>query len=197
VKKRRTSHYDPHPHHTHFPVFFRVFERFTDAIIPYLLIIIAAELLVDNPFWSFYQLSRLEPYVTIFDAFVIFFFVVDLIFKWLHIRNIVKFIKLYWLDIVAILPFYAAFRIYARFASIAAAGTEIADAQKVAHELVLAREAELLKEADALVKEERLLKEAEPAVRLLRTTERAARFVSGRDEMARAGMKHAILSSER
>jgi hypothetical protein len=151
---------------------------------------------LENPLWTLYPLEHFEPFVTYIDYFIVFFFVVDLTFKWLHVKNVVKFVKLYWLDIIAVLPFYLGFRIYARFAAIAAAGEEIAEAQKVAHELVLAREAELLKEAQVLAREEELLKEAKPLARILRSMERGIRMISGRNEVASTGMQHAILKSE-
>lgn len=176
--------------------FLRGFEWFTDLIIPYLLVILAVELLVENPFWVLYDLHQWEPLTTYFDYFILFFFVVDLTFKWFHVRNIVKFVKLYWLDIIAVLPFYFAFRIYARFIAVAAVGEEIAEAQKVAHEVVLAREAKLLREAELLAKEERILAESRPLIRTVRTVERSLRLASGRKEVASHGMAHAILKSE-
>ncbi|MEK6849632.1 MAG: hypothetical protein AABY01_03625 [Nanoarchaeota archaeon] len=184
--------FGPHQHSS----FLHWFEWFTDLIIPYLLVILAVELIVDNPFWTLYSLEHLEPFVHYLDNFVLFFFVVDLCFKWTHVRNLPRFLKLYWLDIIAVLPLYLGFRVYARFASIAATGEEIAELQKLTHEAVLAREARLIKEAEMLIREEKLLKEAGPISRGLQTMERSLRFVSGRQEVAQMGMKHAILKSE-
>lgn len=189
----KRSHYAEHSH----PIeFLRAFEWFTDLIIPYLLIALAIELAVDNPLWQLYDLHYLEPFITYFDYFILFFFVTDLVFKWFHVRNVIKFVKLYWLDILAVLPFYFAFRVYARIAALAAVGEEIAEAQKVAHEVVLAREARLLREAEMIAREERLLREARPLTRFIRTIERGLRFLSGRNEVAAHGMAHAILKGE-
>ncbi|MBI4150870.1 hypothetical protein HY492_01975 [Candidatus Woesearchaeota archaeon] len=193
MKKRPAE--DVFEHH-HKYAFLRWFEWFTDLIIPYLLIILAIELLLDNPFWTLYSLEHFEPFVHYLDQFILFFFVVDLTFKWFHVRNLARFVKLYWLDILAVLPFYLGFRVYARFAGIVMAGEELAEAQKIAHEAVLAREAKLLREADALVKEERILKESRPVLRVLQTIERSLRFASGRQDIAHEGMKHTILKSE-
>lgn|GEM_PF-1926966 len=194
MEKRPRSSHDVAHTHTH--AFLRGVEWFTDLIIPYLLIVLAIELLVDNPFWQLYDLHHLEPFITYFDYFILFFFVVDLTFKWFHVRNVVKFVKLYWLDILAVLPFYLAFRIYARVTTFIAVGEEIAEAQKVAHEVVLAREARLLREAEFLAREERLLREARPLTRFIRTVERSLRLISGRNEVASHGMAHAILKGE-
>ena len=171
-------------------------EVFVDEMIPYLLVIITVLLVLENPFWTLYPLDHWEPYVTWFVQGVIVFFLVDLAFKWTHVRNVTKFIKLYWIDILAVMPFYLAFRIYARFTSLASAGEDIAKAQELAHEAVLAREAQLAKEVEALVREERLLKEAQPITRAVRTAERSLRMVSGRQEVTHAAMKDAILKHE-
>ncbi|MBI4145635.1 hypothetical protein HY493_05540 [Candidatus Woesearchaeota archaeon] len=196
MKKRLASHHDLLGEHHHRWKVLRWFEWFTDMIIPYLLVILAIELVLDNPLWTLYSLEPFGPLIAYLDQFILFFFVVDLTFKWFHVQNVVKFVKLYWLDILAVLPLYLGFRIYARFTSLALAGEEIAEAQKVAHEIVLAREAKLLREAEALAKEEKLLREARPLVRVMQTVERSLRLISGQQEVARAGMRHAILKSE-
>ncbi|HSU72550.1 MAG TPA: hypothetical protein VLJ21_01745 [Candidatus Binatia bacterium] len=197
MKKRPAkSHEDKLGVHEHQFTFFRWFEWFTDLIIPYLLVALGIELILENPFWTLYSLEYLEPFITYLDYFIAFFFIVDLSFKWVHVRNVVKFVKLYWLDILAVLPFYTAFRVYARFAAIAAAGEEVAEAQKIAHEIVLAREAELLKEAELLAREEKILKDARPLARILRSMERGLRMIVGRNEVSATGMRHAILKHE-
>lgn len=196
--KRRPakSHEDILGEHKHRHAFFRWCEWFTDMVIPYLLVVLGIELILENPFWVLYSLEHFEPFMSYFDYFVVFFFVVDLTFKWVHVRNLVKFVKLYWLDIVAVLPFYLGFRVYARFAAIATLSEEVAEAQRVAHEVVLAREAKLLREAELLAKEEKILRESRPLVRALRTIGRGFRFWSARNEVANRGMAHAILKSE-
>ncbi len=193
--KKRVEH-DILGEHHHKYKFLRWFEWFTDLIIPYLLVVLAIELLTDNPFWTLYSLEHFEPFVTWFDHFILFFFVVDLCFKWFHVQNLPKFVKLYWLDIIAVLPFYLGFRVYARFAGIALAGEELVEAQKIAHEAVLARETRLIEEAAKLAKEEAILKESRPVIRALQSVERSLRFASGRQDIAHEGMKHAILKSE-
>lgn len=180
----------PHQHWWHHV------ELFVDMMIPYLLVVITILLILENPFWTLYPLEHWEPWVTIFDQLVIVFFIVDLGFKWTHVRNVTQFIKLYWIDILAVLPFYLAFRVYARFSSLAMAGEDVAKAQELAHEAVLAREARLAREVEVLVREERLLKEAEPITRFVRTGERSLRMISGRQEVTHLAMKDAILKHE-
>src|SRR3990172_9098228 len=146
MKKRR-------PWHERNP-YLSALEHFIDRSIPYLLILLGIMLLLENPFWVLVHLDQYEPWVGIFDSVVVIFFILDLSFKWVHVRKLPKFLKLYWLDLIAVMPFYLFFRIYARAASLILVGEEIAEAQRLAHEAVLAREAEVLKEAKVFAREE-------------------------------------------
>ncbi len=138
------------------------FEHFTDHIIPYLVIMLGIVLVLENPFWVLVHLSEYGPWLTIFDYTIVFFFVVDLIFKWFRTRNLRKFFKLYWIDMVAVFPFYLGFRAYAEVAGFFRVGEEFAESgQKLAHEAVLLREARTIREAEELAKQARLLREAE------------------------------------
>ena len=124
------------------------FEHFTDHIIPYLVIALAIILLLENPFWTLVHLENYEPWITVFDSLIIFFFVADLVFKWIKTQNVRKFLKLYWLDIVAVFPFYLGFRAYTELAGFFFIGEEVTEAgQKVAHEAVLLREARAARQA--------------------------------------------------
>jgi hypothetical protein len=152
------------------------FEHLTDHIIPYLVIILAIVLILENPFWTLYPLSEHEPWMSIFDGIVVFFFVADLVFKWFQTKNIRTFFKLYWLDMIAVFPFYLAFRAYEQVAAIFAVGEEVAlSSQKVAHEAVLLRETKLIQEAEQLAKETRIAKEAELLAKEAKTASRGLR----------------------
>jgi hypothetical protein len=146
------------------------FEHFTDHAIPWLVLALAVVLVLENPFWSLVHLHEYEPWISIFDGVIVFFFVMDLIFKWLKTRDIREFFRLYWLDIVAVFPFYLAFRAYAEVAAIFRVGEEFAKTgQEIAHETVLIREARMLREAEALSKEARVVaRETQSAGRMLR-----------------------------
>jgi hypothetical protein len=181
--------------HHHSWAFLSWFEWFTDIIIPYLLIILAIELLIENPLWVLYDLEQWHA-ITYLDYAILFFFIVDLSFKWWHVKNLTQFVKLYWLDILAVLPFYLGFRVYARFAGLLSTGEEIAAMQKVAHEAVLTREAQLADDLGKLARDEKFLREARPLTRFVQTMERSLRIVSGRQDVGHQGMKHAILKSE-
>lgn len=162
------------------------FEHFTDHIIPILVIALAIMLILENPFWTLVHLHDYEPWITIFDGLIVFFFAVDLVFKWFNTRDLRKFFKLYWLDIIAIFPFYLAFRAYAEVAAVFRVGEEISEAgQKVAHEAVLLREARLLREAEALGRE---AKEVRNAGRLLRAFR--GRFYVSRQVLLEIHQRH-------
>lgn len=152
MKKKRTG----------WQVFTHEFEHLTDDVIPYLVILLSIALILQNPFWTILPLDTYGPLMTIFDFVLVFFFVVDLTFKWFQTKNVRKFFKLYWLDIVAVFPFYLAFRAYEEIAAVFRVGAEFSESgQKLAHEAVLLREARLIQEAEQLAKESRLAKEAE------------------------------------
>jgi hypothetical protein len=157
------------------------FEHFTDHIIPYLVVALAIILVLENPLWVIVHLHDYEPWITVFDSVIVFFFVVDLVFKWFRTQNVRKFLKLYWLDIVAVFPFYLAFRAYAEIAGIFRVGEELSEtAQKLAHEAVLLREARMFREAEEVAKQARIAHEANLLSRSIRGIQRLLRALRGR-----------------
>lgn len=152
------------------------FEHFTDHIIPWLVILLAIVLVLENPFWTLVHLEYYEPWISIFDTVVVFFFVADLVFKWFKTRNVRKFLRLYWLDIVAVFPFYLAFRAYAQIVGVFRIGEELSEtAQKLAHEAVLLREARMFEEAERVAKEARVAREMSVIGRSVRAVQRLLR----------------------
>ena len=85
-------------------------ERFVDKAIPYLIIILLGIVIVD----VFYHEVSLRYAKTIFilDAIIITIFVIDLIFKYQRVRNIPRFVRLYWIDILAVFPFFLLLRLF-------------------------------------------------------------------------------------
>jgi len=157
------------------------FEHFTDHVIPYLVVLLAIVLILENPFWTLVHLEEYEPWISIFDGVVVFFFLVDLTFKWVKTRNVREFFRLYWLDIVAVFPFYLAFRTYAELVGILRIGEEATEtAQKLAHEAVLLREARMFREAEELAKEARVAREVGIIERSIRAAQRLMRALKGR-----------------
>jgi hypothetical protein len=190
TRKKRPAKKNPHHDYVHDHKILNDIEHFFDRSIPVLLIVLAVMLVTDNPFWTLYDLHHLEPWITWLDFLIVAFFVIDLTFKWFHVRKVVKFVKLYWLDLLAVMPFYLGFRVYAKLSSLVLVGEQIAEAQKVAHEAVLLREARLLREAE-------LLREARPLTRWIRSVSRGLRFFSGKHEMARHGMRAGALKKRK
>ncbi len=84
----------------------------------------------------------------ILDYLIIAIFAIDLIFKYLRIRNFKNFIKTCWLDIIAIFPFFLIFRVLEPILIYAELPKEIRSFQLVFHEGL-----EFSKEATKLTKE--------------------------------------------
>ncbi len=137
------------------------------------------------------HLDAFEPFPTIADGVIVGIFVIDLVFKYRHVNNLFKWFKLYWLEIIAVLPFYLALRFWIGARSFFLTAEEVSQAQKLAHEAAILREAEVarfLQEAK-VAKESRLLREARPLTRLLRTIGRFFRFLGARFGLAKEGVK--------
>ncbi|MBS3128858.1 hypothetical protein J4410_06985 [Candidatus Woesearchaeota archaeon] len=149
-------------------------EHITHKIIPYLLVLLAVLLILDNPLWMLVNLHQYEELVTFFDVIIIFFFVVDLFYKWQKVKKIKTFVKLYWIDLLAVFPFYLFFRLYEEASAVLSTGERITEtAQKMTHEAVLLKEVELLKE-------ERLAKEVKPFFRAMNGIQRFFRLFKAR-----------------
>jgi hypothetical protein len=87
-------------------------EVIVDKAIPPALIVLLAVIVLDLGFSEFVEEHHLHPYVLIVDYIIIGIFVVDLIFKYNRTRHVSKFVKKYWLDILAVFPFFLVFRLF-------------------------------------------------------------------------------------
>ena len=106
-------------------------ESFIDKSIPYLLILLLVIIISHLFFYDFYLKN--EKVLEFADKIIIGFFIADLIFKYNHVKNIPIFIKKYWLDILAVFPFYLILRLIEEYILIFRAGEELATGQKIAH----------------------------------------------------------------
>ncbi|MAG15517.1 hypothetical protein CMO88_00490 [Candidatus Woesearchaeota archaeon] len=70
-----------------------------------LLLVIIGELFFSEQFEPYHA------YADYFDMLLISVFTIDLTFKFNRVRNISKFLKSYWLQIIAIIPFFFVFRL--------------------------------------------------------------------------------------
>ncbi|HIH17529.1 MAG TPA: hypothetical protein HA282_04170 [Nanoarchaeota archaeon] len=169
-------------------------EKFVDRVVPILLIILAVVVILENPFWSLVDLHTYRSQLFIFDTLLVIFLAADLTFKWWHIRNLKTFVRLYWLELIAVFPFYLFFRIYILSVEFARAGEQ---AQRAIHQAILTREAGLLKEAEFFQSAEKILREEGFASRLLRSIVRVYRIVAWRLEsayhyMTKASFRHKL-----
>jgi len=88
-------------------------EVLVDKIIPYSLVLLFF-VIIGEIFFA----HEIEPYrvfVSVLDGFIIFIFVIDLIFKYIRIRNFPKFFRSYWLEIIAIFPAFLILRVMEEF----------------------------------------------------------------------------------
>ena len=151
-------------------------EKFIDYAIPPLVLLLGILILLEF-IHGFEEYSYL---ISMFDYVIVAFFVVDLIFKWYHTRKLVPFIKHYWLDILAVFPFYLTFRVWQELVVVGTVAQGVSEAQTFAHEIVLVRETRLLKEVE-LIKEARIIEEEIKIARLargIRVGERAVKAVA-------------------
>ena len=149
-------------------------EKFVNKAIPYVLVVLAGLIILDNPFWSLVDLENYEPYVSILDYIVVAFFVVDLYFKWEKTRNVGKFVRLYWIELLAVFPIYLVSRAFILTSELFRTGEEV---QKILHETVLIREASLLEEGKILTRVDRLAVEARPLLKGFRAGARLFRLI--------------------
>lgn len=163
-------------------------EKFVDRAMPFMLALLTVLIILDLAHIA----EKYHDKLLYLDYIIIGFFVVDLSFKWVRTKNMVTFVKLYWIDIIAVFPFYTVFRAYALAAELVASGES---AQKILHEAVLLRETRVLKELEyaKLARETELVKLAREG-RLIRVAARALRLLRARWYVAHEKMKHASMA---
>ena len=134
--------------------FIHKIEVVVDKIIPLLLVVLLVIIVGEFGYHDFMEEHRLV--IEILDGIVVFVFVLDLIFKYIRIKNFPKFLRASWIDILAIFPFFLLFRLFEGLIGLFGAGETVARAQQVVHVGV-----ELEKEVGGALKEgERLAKES-------------------------------------
>lgn len=146
-------------------------EKIIDLLIPYCLIILIIILVMEIGFRNFVEEQNLRIPIDVADYFIIFIFIIDLIFKYVRVRNIPKFFRKYWLEIIAVFPFFLIFRL----AELAFGFSEISEGIKTAQSITHST-TEIEKEVALLRGGEKMLKEGEVVVKLERST-RLSRYV--------------------
>lgn len=156
-------------------------EHLVDKIIPISLIVLL--FLIIGEFFFEEEINPYHTVIKIIDWIIIFIFVVDLTFKWLRIKRIPEFLKKYWLEIIAIFPFFLVFRTLEGLSEIVVTIRDLWEpTQKVVHiGTEISKEiVEVEKGAAGIIKEAEIAGEVsrtEKFVRFLRPTARSTRFL--------------------
>jgi hypothetical protein len=153
-------------------------EKIVDILITPAVIVIAV-LIIGELFFGF---EKYEPWLTIADLAVVGVFILDLILKYRRVHDLKKFVKLYWLEILAVFPFYLLFRGFSILQNLLPFGDSSEVLQRTLHETSLLRES---RELEVFTKEERL------AARGLRFGQRVLRLVAARLHHAYRRLRHA------
>lgn len=152
--------------------FLKRLEHITDRIIPYLLVLLAIILILEFVFTEKAELYHTQ--IVVADYIVIFFFTVDLIYKYNRVRQFKPFVKKFWLDILAVLPFFLLFRAVEELFLLLNISQDVAEGQKFLHLGVeaekIAKEETALRELSQLQKESQFIKEIEAGTKLSRTS---------------------------
>lgn len=138
-------------------------EKISDKSIPYLVLILLVLIVLD----IFYH-EKTTPYqnqILILDYFIVLVFIIDLSFKYYRIRNAKLFIKKYWIDILAVFPFFLLFRLIEEILILTRISESLSESQKFLHTGV--EIGRISKEAN---EEARVLREIQEASRLERTS---------------------------
>jgi len=130
-----------------------------------LLLIIAGELFLGERFEAY------STYADYFDIIMISIFAIDLSFKFYRVRKFPKFVKSYWVEIIATIPFFLIFR----FTEFVGLRIFIERGQEVAHEVP--ELAKLEKEGAALVREAGRAGRTAKLIRTFRVLSRFPRFL--------------------
>jgi hypothetical protein len=136
-------------------------EKLTDKLVWFAIVALFFIIIIELFFHDFSY--TYHSIISTLDYIVISIFIADLIFKYLRIRNIKKFLRSSWLDIIAIFPFFLVLRFLEPFIFLTGLSGEIKEVQLIFHESL-----EISKETSKIVKE------AEAAGKLSR-----ARYLTG------------------
>src|SRR3989344_2134788 len=150
-------------------------EIIVDKIIPYLILVLLAVIIIDLFFNNLAEQYKIQ--ISLIDGFIILVFVIDLIYKYNRVRNFPKFVKEYWLEILAVLPFYLIFRVIETTIGFLELSGIIKQSQNILHSGVeVEREISLItKEAEEI---EKIGARTNKFARIFRTVERTPRLMT-------------------
>ena len=84
-------------------------EVLADRLIPYSLVLLLF-IIIGEVFFT-QEIEHFSIYISFLDGMIITIFIVDLGFKYVRTKNIPKFFKKYWIEIIAIFPAFVVVRI--------------------------------------------------------------------------------------
>ncbi len=139
-------------------------DRLIPPLLVALLVVIVGELFFSTQF-EFYR-----QYSDWFDGLVVLLFATDLCFKYHRVRKLPAFIKKYWLEIIATLPFFLVFRLleFLRLSQV------VEKSQAVAHEAAAASKVE--REVAVIVREAAKSGELSRTAKFMKTFKPLGRF---------------------
>lgn len=155
-------------------------ELAVDWLIPWLIIALLIIIIIELFFHDF--ASTYHLYIEIADYSIISVFVADLYFKYRRMKNIKKFLRSSWLDIIAVFPFFLVFRFVERFIILIEISRDYSHFQTLFHEGL-----EIEKSSVKMIEESsKIIQEAEKAgkasrvnkiIRLFRPISRTPRLM--------------------
>lgn len=165
--------------------FAKKLEHLIDLLIPYALVLLIGILIIEfaEPQWM-----EEYPIIHYLDYLIVTIFIIDLLFKYHHSKTIPFFLKTYWLEIIAVFPFFLIFRLLDGLGllTFAIGETAIKEGQGVVHATQgVSKEAEAVaktlstaeKEAAALGRTVGAVEKEAAAVGRLTRAQRLTRFI--------------------
>jgi hypothetical protein len=113
-------------------IFWHKVEKYVDASIPLCLVVLLYIIILEIFFHETAHHYHFEIVFT--DNIIIFIFILDLAFKYIRMQNVPQFLKRYWLEIMAVFPFYLFFRMVEFFLSFATFSESLQSFQQILHE---------------------------------------------------------------
>jgi len=152
-------------------------EVIVDKAIPYLVLILL--ILIIGEFTHYSLIEENANAVLLIDYFIVIMFIVDLSFKYYRVKSAKIFVKKYWLDIIAVFPFFLLFRLFEEVLLFFRLSSELVESQKVLHTGI-----EISRISREVSEEQRILREIQEATRLERTS-RIARILRPAERIPR------------
>ena len=106
-------------------------EILVDRIIPYAVFLLLIVVILQ--FTSAEFIEKYHLYIQYFDYAVIAVFTIDLVFKYRRVRHFKPFIRKYWLDLIAVFPFYLVIRVVEEGYLLLRFGEQFSEIQPLVH----------------------------------------------------------------